>query len=331
MWVVTTALMLSSTQMADAVAEWRLTVRTLNFLPKWDRVFRNDDRYQVDSDKRQAKFAHLTTTIARKFPNVETLVINDYWLTDSMLETLLSYTPRVRKLDLGHIQHKLTKHSIRIICTSVPHLEFLKLCSNQLDNTCMATLFDKYFNIKSLVLRSCWNVSNLGVQCVTKSSSSLREFQLVGSKVTDRGIQLLVDACTHLEVVDVSHSNKITDNTAQTIAKGCSELKLLKLNGCRQLTDATLAHVSTCSHLHTLEVSSCKNITDDGMTSIAQGRCDMLRHLSSQIGRSPPKRRLKLLPMFVAPLRSRFRCVTHVCTTRVRNKCLHTVLLTHPT
>ena len=194
-WYATTALLLSSKQMAEVVTTWRLSVRTLDFLPKWERVFKHrggrggglkdvkggadahDDELRntrkiferhfpymdtnllpVD-DLKKLFFHYVWKTMITKFPNVLTLQIPKADMSDDELGNIVSLIPRLKVLDLGPMQRKLTKRAASIICAHLPKLTELTLRSIVIDDSFMEDLAMKYKDtIESLMLYSCWDL-----------------------------------------------------------------------------------------------------------------------------------------------------------------------------
>ena len=279
MWLKMTSLLLMSKHMAQAVCLWRAHVRTLNFLPVYDHLFitRVKDNEEKEFKARKVLLAHVRTTIARHFPNADTLVftISHNFDVDE-LKSITSVLPHLKNLDLGFVRN-LVRKELQAICSYLPRLQYLKLYSHDLDEECLFMLAKrtKDMQMVSLMLHTTLRTTNESFMRIVDANPTLREFQLSNTSVTDEGIDHLVNSCTQLEYIDLSHSTFITNASIQKITTTYPGLKTLKLNQCGTLTEQAFVHIGNCSLLHTLDIGSCCIIRDPAFTYIAQ--CTALR------------------------------------------------------
>jgi F-box/leucine-rich repeat protein 2/20 len=301
-WCATTALMLCNKHMADMVTTWRSNVWTLNFLPKWEKVFHRCDNRKLNLNQlsrasevlkrkyddvnailmdieilKRQMFMSLWCIIIRKFPNLITLRLPNFELSDDELKKIVSLTPKLTTLDLGTAQDRLTDAASEILCTHLPDLTALKLRSTQLTNSFVATLGTKCKAMEALMLYSCSDVSDEGLTPFVNKESRLRALELTDSKIKDEVISSLVSTCTNLESINLSYSDLIHDLTPQSVTTACVHLKSLKLSGCTQLTDSAFRDIGKCSKLHTLHVNRCKELSNSALVFIA--KCSNLRTL----------------------------------------------------
>ncbi|XP_042381437.1 F-box/LRR-repeat protein 3-like isoform X1 [Zingiber officinale] len=113
-----------------------------------------------------------------------------------------------------------------------------------------------------------------GVDLLRLRSVSLSRASGVGW----RGLMALVDACPHLEAVDLSHCVGVGDREAAALAAAAG-LKELRLDKCLGLTDVGLATVAVgCAGLEILGIKWCLEISDIGIDLLAK-KCQDLKEL----------------------------------------------------
>jgi hypothetical protein len=171
MWRTTTAFLLTSKQMANAVCVWRSTVHTLNFLPEFCTIFdktpcvtrRDQAKYlafhasivkvlkasgESDIENKRCTqvqsvfFYHVIKTIVKRFSHVDTLCLS-YEHDD--LDSVLSLTPLLKTLDVTNMSYCFLDQHIPTVCLYLPHLTSLIISSNaSVNNHSVALLSKKY-------------------------------------------------------------------------------------------------------------------------------------------------------------------------------------------
>ena len=305
MWRTTTALALSSKQMTQAVREWRSTISTMNFLPHYRMIFIDDDDDPLplpptpESNERRTFFLHnvkqflihklgddvvedddvtelkhkyyveLRKTIARAFPNVETLVLERYPFGSELCEPIVSLMPQLKKLDIRETSYFRSRDA-RLIWERLPHLVSLSVASANINDNHVVVISKNYAQLESLALRECHRVTNAGVLVLVRRVPRLRVLELTKSRVDDGAIVALANKCPQLECLDLSESHELTDVAVRSIATSCTALQSLKLDSCERLTDAAFVDMEKCTLLHTLSVGECDKLTNAALGYIAK-------------------------------------------------------------
>ena len=97
------------------------------------------------------------------------------------------------------------------------------------------------------------------------------------SKVGDAGVSALATHCPHLKQVDLTDS-RITDGGLQLLLERCALVEL-SLWGCESVTDGGLkAIVRHGRSLKHLDISFCSSVTLQGIDELEAG-CKGLKHL----------------------------------------------------
>ena len=191
MWRTTTTLLLCSKRIMEAVNGWRSTVTKINFLPKHFHI--------TDKILSTAEINKLRKSIVQKFPNVDTLIIDrDHDVLDADLKDILSLTPHLKKLDLGHCAC-LNKEAVNIICSKLPHLKSLKIYGivglYRIDDQSMDELAKTYDDqMETLMLNTFSGVTNTGIKSIADKNPSLRELMLSHAAINDAGVTHLVNS-----------------------------------------------------------------------------------------------------------------------------------------
>ena len=124
-------------------------------------------------------------------------------------------------------------------------------------------------NLKSLSIKSCKYITDIGVQYICIDCSNLETIDLSrsptdehGGNITDQGLADLTQACTQLKDINISNCQNVGDLGFTNIAINCPGIQTIHANGCLQLTDKSVAKVSSeSSHLRTLSLDGCLQLT----------------------------------------------------------------------
>ncbi|XP_036961774.1 dynein regulatory complex subunit 6 isoform X4 [Acanthopagrus latus] len=138
---------------------------------------------------------------------------------------------------------QLTDISWAALCSSSPGLHRLHAaeCPRMTDAGLKSVATLK--NLQHLDISLCEKVSDMGIQCLTKGSSSSK-----------------------LRELNVSHCSHITDISVLSIAQRLRKLYHLDLSYCERLTDMSLEWLSGSS-ISSLDISGC-NIQDQGLAAL---------------------------------------------------------------
>jgi len=276
MWRTTTAFLMCSKHTMEAVNAWRSTVTKMDFLPKQFHI--------LHKRLSTAEINKLRMSMVQKFPNVDTLIIDrDHDVFDADLKGILSHTPHLKKLDLGHCGC-VNKEAVNIICSKLPHLKSLKIYGivglYRIDDQSMNELAKTYDDqMETLMLNTFSGVTNTGIKSIADKNPSLRELMLSHAAINDAGVTHLVNSCTRLEYIDLTGSLSITNASVVQITETCAHyLKTLKLAECISLTEEAFVKIEECGILHTLDVRRCCHVDDAALNHIA--KCHTLRNFN---------------------------------------------------
>nr|XP_043624792.1 F-box/LRR-repeat protein 3 [Erigeron canadensis] len=93
------------------------------------------------------------------------------------------------------------------------------------------------------------------------------------------GLEMLVGACTRLQVVDVSHCCQFGDREAAAISMAVG-LREVKMDKCLGVSDVGLAKIAIrCEKLEKISMKWCLEITDLGIDLLSK-KCSHLKHIS---------------------------------------------------
>lgn len=123
-----------------------------------------------------------------------------------------------------------------------------------------------------------YNFTDDGVRALAEGCGALRHVDLCKhSKVGDAGVSALATHCPHLKQVDLTDS-RITDGGLQLLLERCALVEL-SLWGCESVTDGGLkAIVRHGRSLKYLDISFCSSVTLQGIDELEAG-CKGLKHL----------------------------------------------------
>ncbi len=141
---------------------------------------------------------------------------------------------------------KITDEGLKHICDGLRSINKINLsfCVSVTD-TGLKSL-GKMQNLKELNLRSCDNISDIGI----------------GFLAEEGGKQL-----THL---DTSFCANVTDTAAKYIANGIPELRSLAMANCSVSDEGLLNICKSLKKLETLNIGQCKQVTDKSLEVLAQ-------------------------------------------------------------
>ncbi|KAA8580159.1 hypothetical protein FQN60_005694 [Etheostoma spectabile] len=144
--------------------------------------------------------------------------------------------------------------SLGRIAQYLKNLEVLELggCSN-ITNTGLLLIAWGLHRLKSLNLRSCRHVSDVGIGHLAGMTRSAAE------------------GCLNLEYLTLQDCQKLTDLSLKHISKGLTKLRVLNLSFCGGISDAGMIHLSHMASLWSLNLRSCDNISDTGTMHLAMG------------------------------------------------------------
>jgi F-box/leucine-rich repeat protein 2/20 len=268
-WRATSALLLSSKEMADAVSMWRSTVQVVDFLPTWTNARDDESHFEART--------HLLKTIVRWFPNAHTLVLNDFcFVNNQVVQGLLEAEHKFErvnrleivenddgKLDLtGEVMHIINKH--------LPKLTELSIRSSELTSRSIVAIKCNLLFLEVVCFIACSKLTDDSILHMTFGyTCKLRQFVITGSQITDDGILRLTKNCKTIEVLNISDSSKITDASMKHIASTYPNMQSICLRHCENITDDGVAHLARgCKHLRHIDLSLCSKLTHNSIDAL---------------------------------------------------------------
>eukprot|EP00903_Cladosiphon_okamuranus_P017882 g16455.t1 len=136
-----------------------------------------------------------------------------------------------------------------------------------------------------LSLRDCIEVTDVGLWCIARHTTALRELNISGCHgVTNIGLRSLAICCDKMEQLDFTSCTRLTDLGLRVLGGGCWSLKSLSLEGCAHVSDTGVAELAKmCTGLTYLNISRCERVGEYGDRALIQlGRsCHQLKGLDA--------------------------------------------------
>ncbi|KAK3089965.1 hypothetical protein FSP39_008052, partial [Pinctada imbricata] len=168
------------------------------------------------------------------------------WLTDKILNSVLSRNPKLVKLDLTN-------------CSSV-------------SNTCLQILASKCPNMRDISLRECHWVSREGVTVIALHCRDLQCLDLTGCwEVDDEAVMMVALSCKKLRFLSLAKIYGMTDNALSVVAREATSLVHLNIQGCWRLSDDSMHIVAEYAQsLQALQVRECRDVTERTLSKLRQ-------------------------------------------------------------
>lgn len=196
-----------------------------------------------------------------KFPGIERLsFIWCCFITDVSLVTLANGCPALRGLKLRECQ-QISDQGLKEILEKCAQLEYLGL--------------ERLYKVTDMLVQS-----HLG-EGIT--FSNIRKLQIFDTKLTDVGVEKLVERCPQLRDLAFGeysfHPKYIKGICIANVARTCEKLKSLHVF-CEEVNDESLFAISEClTDINDLSLGDCRRCTAAGVLKIA-ARCRSLLRLS---------------------------------------------------
>jgi hypothetical protein len=172
------------------------------------------------------------------------------------------------------------KHMFHDLClTSMKSLKLWNMRSLRV--SCFRTLIDACPNLQTLGVRNMEPTVKIMEAAATLPKLCVLSFS--GSKLTNSMLAVLCSACSATLVsIDVSKCEKVTDTGIETLVQNCSKLHTISVAGCPLTTDRSLQLIAEhCgSRLLCLEFGHKQSISNIGVRAIAD-RCHNIKYMSS--------------------------------------------------
>ena len=124
----------------------------------------------------------------------------------------------------------------------------------------------QFLKLKTLVLRGCKQVDDLGAYIMIKMTTDLRSLNLSYTNITGEGLCLLANQFRRLRELNLSYCDKLTDQNACKIIVLAKELRVLRLSRTKFSGDALSASSNTL--LETVELRSCEHVSGKGLCKL---------------------------------------------------------------
>ncbi|KAJ9184646.1 hypothetical protein P3X46_004350 [Hevea brasiliensis] len=118
-----------------------------------------------------------------------------------------------------------------------------------------------------------WNVrvTDVGINHLVENGKHVVDLNLSGCKnISDKSLQLVADNYQDLESLNLTRCIKLTDGGLQQILVKCSSLQSLNLYALSTFTDKAYKKISNLAHLQFLDLCGAQNLSDDGLSCIAK-------------------------------------------------------------
>ena len=167
-------------------------------------------------------------------------------------------------------------------------ISFLDMKSSSLLDQQMRLVAKCCPNLKSLSIKSCKYITDIGIQYIAIGCPNLETIDISrsptdqhGGNITDQVLADLTQACTKLKDINISFCQNVGDLGFESIAENCPGVHTIRAAGCSQLTDKSVSIVSSeLSHLRTLNLDGCLNLTVVFFSKALSNIC--LREISTE-------------------------------------------------
>ncbi|KAI9081007.1 hypothetical protein K1719_036987 [Acacia pycnantha] len=131
--------------------------------------------------------------------------------------------------------------------------------------------------LRELKMDKCLGVTDVGLASVAVGCSNLKSLSLKWCfEISNLGIDLLCKKCLDLEILDISYL-KLTSESLKSIAS-LPKLELLVMVGCSFVDDVGLRFLEKgCPHLKAIDVSRCDFVSSSALTSLVSGRSSLVQ------------------------------------------------------
>ncbi|KAF7459392.1 leucine-rich repeat protein [Cryptosporidium felis] len=223
-----------------------------------------------------------------KFRNLECIEIIDCKkISGESVLKLLKVLPSIKFLKIGNLStQRCSINDISFENTLNPHENKSEgsEISKELDNSKLVHLellnyskmtkisFIRNFccTLEYLDLRGCGNISGSEFECLFRHMKKLKVLILANSSITDQKLDILLDNCPQLEILDISNSNA-SECTLEKIPSKLKNILGLKLSYCNNLKIESLIKVlNDCKHLEVLDLTGCCQIEDKIVNSLVE-------------------------------------------------------------
>ncbi|XP_060219280.1 F-box/LRR-repeat protein 3 isoform X1 [Lycium barbarum] len=226
------------------------------------------------------------TTLFSKFPRINSLdlsicpQINDGAVSMLMGHGSTHWSIRLRKLVLSR-STGLKSTGLEMLMKSCPVLESVDVsyCWDFGDKEAAALSFGG--SLREVKMDRCLGVSDVGLAKIAIGCQCLEKLSLKWcSEITDLGVDLLTKKCTELKHLDISYL-KVTSGSLRSISS-LEKLEFLAMVGCSTVDNEGLHYLGKgCPSLQALDVSRCDRLSSSALAFLINGHPLMLQIYAS--------------------------------------------------
>eukprot|EP00897_Mesotaenium_endlicherianum_P007093 jgi/Mesen1/6411/ME000329S05580 len=192
---------------------------------------------------------------------------------DEVLQGLARGCPSLTELDL-HACDRVGDDGLRSVIRGCKQLKNLVLSGTGVGASLEDLFKGELPNLNTLRL-SGELITDRVMKSVATNCKELSEFYLANCKISDEGVEQLLQGCKKLKSLTVKASPMVTGN-GFTVRS--TSLETLCLPNCGITDDGLSAVMQACKSLHHLSVSQCRELTASGLMGVVSS-CASLKEL----------------------------------------------------
>lgn len=220
------------------------------------------------------------SAIAYELKKLQRLNLRSCWQINDQGISLLAGLNNVNtttdtKLSLKHLGlqdcQRLTDEALKFLSQGLPTIETINLsfCVSVTDTG--LKYLARMRNLKELDLRSCDNISDIGMAYLTEGGCTVTSLDVsFCDKIGDQALNHLSQGLFHMRSLSLNHC-QISDDGLIRIAKNLVDLETLNIGQCSKVTDKGLQTLAEYLHnLHSIDLYGCTQLSPEGLNAIAK-------------------------------------------------------------
>ncbi|KAK6915629.1 Leucine-rich repeat [Dillenia turbinata] len=212
------------------------------------------------------KFSQINALDLSTCPRIDDATISSILLT-SRFSNSLSWTLNIKKLVLSNATGLRSK-GLELLMRFCINLEAIDVSDCWEFGDLEACALACGLGLREVRMDKCVKVTDVGLARIVVGCGKLERLSLRWCmEISDLGIDLLSKKCHHLRFLDISYL-KVTNRSLFSIAS-LGKLKSLSMVGCSLLDDVGMKYLGRgCPLLQVLDVSRCNGISSYGLTLV---------------------------------------------------------------
>lgn len=179
----------------------------------------------------------------------------------------LSVCKHLNLQELGRLRQTCSRTSdliLESLPTSVKHMD-LNAFRKQITDKSLAHVVKFYgYQIESLDLTACWQLTDKGLETLAKNCPSLTSLKLNEVwEISNYGIKMISRNCAQLKNIDLSNCKNLTNEGVHHLLANCSSLETISLSYCKALSSSLMDH-ENWSQIKKLNLHRCTGVADRG-------------------------------------------------------------------